>query len=184
MSAEVVLADLLARGIEPSLTADETGIVLPISSIDLATRQVILNCKPELIERIRESARVTSKLLVAAMQACDAHRDDQAARQVMRDDVLATPPELRVELLEHFTRTYGPVPQEHPQQPELTAPAIPEPSAWKPLHTAYQAHAQQCPACKSAGRGYGQRCTTGLSLWAIYTAAVLPAATTPKRRTR
>lgn len=184
MNAEAVLANLLARGIEPSLTADETSIVLPVPSIDPATRQAILNCKPELIERIRESTRITSKLLAAAMRACDVYGDDEAARQAMRADVLATPPELRAGLLEHFTRTYGPAPQEPEQPPAPATPATAKSSDWKPLHTAYMRHAQNCPTCQSAGRGYGQRCTTGLSLWATYTAAVQPAAAAPERRAR
>lgn len=117
MSAEAVLADLLARGIEPSLTDDETGIVLPVSSIDRATRQAILNCKPELIERIRESARVTSELLSAVMEVCDHYDDGPAAREQMRQDCLATPLHLRGDLLAHFLRTYGPTMRVRPQRP-------------------------------------------------------------------
>ncbi len=45
-------------------------------------------------------------LLAAAMRACDYWKDDDAARQAMRDDCLATPPHLRAELLAHFERHY------------------------------------------------------------------------------
>jgi len=184
MTAAAILAELLQCGIEPDLTLDETGIVVPAGKLTDAQRAAVLAHKPELIVRIRESARVTSKLLAAAMRACAIHGDDEAARQAMCADVLAMPPELRGELLEHFTRTYGPAPQEPAQPPVPAALATAESSDWKPLHDAYQAHAQQCPTCQSAGRGYGQRCTTGLSLWATYTAAVPPAAPVPGRKTR
>ena len=36
--------------------------------------------------------------------------------------------------------------------------------AWRERDRAYQAHHVQCPACISAGRGYGQRCPDGLAL--------------------
>ena len=45
------------------------------------------------------------------MRACDHHGDDEPARQQMRDEVLATPPHLRADLLDHFTRNY-PAPKE------------------------------------------------------------------------
>lgn len=43
-----------------------------------------------------------AELLEAAMRVCDAWDDGPDAREQMRQDVLATPPYLRVELLEHL----------------------------------------------------------------------------------
>lgn len=131
-----------------------------------------------------ENCISAEELLIAAMKACDHHGDGPAAREQMRQDCLATPPELRAELLEHFTCTYGPVPQERPQPVEHTAPASSDPADWKPLHAAYMTHVQGCPTCRSAGWGYGQRCATGLSLWVTYADAVPPRAPAPNWRTR
>ena len=41
---------------------------------------------------------------------------------------------------------------------------------WKTLDRAYLAHHVQCPQCIAAGRGYGQRCGTGATLWRSYEA--------------
>jgi hypothetical protein len=46
---------------------------------------------------------------------------------------------------------------------------------WKTLDRAYLAHHVQCPQCIAAGRGYGQRCGTGLALWREYDACPVPA---------
>lgn len=43
-----------------------------------------------------------------------------------------------------------------------------EPTDWRLLAKAYQAHANACPHCTAAGMGYGRRCTIGLALWARY----------------
>ena len=62
--------------------------------------------------------------------------------------------------------------------PPLPDPAqapepVPTPSGptWQELDRAYQAHHTQCPTCKCAGRGYGERCATGVQLWAAYSSA-------------
>ena len=45
---------------------------------------------------------------------------------------------------------------------------------WKTLDRAYLTHHAQCPQCIAAGRGYGQRCGTGATLWRNYQAAPYP----------
>ena len=45
---------------------------------------------------------------------------------------------------------------------------------WKTLDRAYLTHHAQCHQCRSAGRGYGQRCGTGATLWRSYEAAPTP----------
>ena len=45
---------------------------------------------------------------------------------------------------------------------------------WKTLDRAYLTHHAQCHQCRSAGRGYGQRCGTGAALWRSYEAAPTP----------
>lgn len=45
---------------------------------------------------------------------------------------------------------------------------------WKTLDRAYLAHHVQCPQCIAAGRGYGQRCGTGATLWRSYEAVPYP----------
>ncbi|AEB82849.1 hypothetical protein [Alicycliphilus denitrificans] len=107
MTAEAILADLLACGITPALTPDGAGIVVPAGRLTGEQRAAVRDHKPELIERIREAARLTEALLAATMRACDAHGDGEQAREQMRQDVLATPPHLRADLLDHFKQTYG-----------------------------------------------------------------------------
>ena len=55
----------------------------------------------------QESAELlTARLIAGAMRACNRWGDGPEARNNMREDVLATPPELRAELLQHFNETY------------------------------------------------------------------------------
>ena len=100
MTPETILADLLASGIEPSVTADKTGIVVPAGKLTEAQRAAVLGHKPALIECILESARVTQQLLEAAMRRCEQFNDSEKAQQDMRQQVLETPLHLRQDLLE------------------------------------------------------------------------------------
>ena len=102
MTPEAILADLIQCGIEPSVTPDKTGIVVPAGKLTEAQRAAVLGHKPALIECILESTRVTKQLLEAAMRRCDQFNDSEKARQDMRKQVLETPPHLRQDLLEHF----------------------------------------------------------------------------------
>ena len=102
MTPETILADLIQSGIDPSLTPDKTGIVVPAGKLTEAQRAAVLGHKPALIACILESARVTQQLLEAAMRRCDQFNDSEKARQDMRKQVLETPPHLRQDLLEHF----------------------------------------------------------------------------------
>lgn len=106
MTADAILADLLACGITPAVTPDGTGIEVPAGRLSAAQRAAVIGHKAELIERIRESSRLTAELLAAAMRACDAHGDGEQAREQMRQDVMGTPPHLRADLLEHFRQNY------------------------------------------------------------------------------
>ena len=109
MTPEAILADLIQCGIEPSVTPDKTGIVVPAGKLTEAQRAAVLGHKPALIACILESARVTSQLLEAAMRRCDQFNDSDKARQDMREQVLETPPHLRQDLLDHFMgRPTGP----------------------------------------------------------------------------
>ena len=110
MTPETILADLIQCGIEPSVTPDKTGIVVPAGKLTEAQRAAILGHKPALIACILESARVTAQLLEVAMRRCDQFNDSEKARQDMRKQVLETPPHLRQDLLEHFL---GKQPQAH-----------------------------------------------------------------------
>jgi|JI10StandDraft_1071094.scaffolds.fasta_scaffold1292107_2 hypothetical protein len=49
-----------------------------------------------------------AELIAAAMKACDFHKDSDAGREEMRRQVLEVPHELRVDLLEYFSNSYGP----------------------------------------------------------------------------
>ena len=105
MTPEAILADLILCGIEPSVTPDKTGIVVPAGKLTEAQRAAVLGHKPALIACILESARVTALLLEAAMRRCDQFNDGDKARQDMREQVLETPPHLRQALLEQFMQS-------------------------------------------------------------------------------
>lgn len=105
MTPETILADLLESGIEPGLTPDNTGIVVPAGKLSSAQRAAVLAHKPDLIACLLESSRITAQLLDAAMRRCDQFNDSEKTRQDMREQILETPPHLRQDLLEHFLRT-------------------------------------------------------------------------------
>ena len=65
---------------------------------------------------------------------------------------------------------------------ETPIPAANDPTMadWKTLDRAYLTHHAQCHQCRSAGRGYGQRCGTGAALWRSYEAAPTPFDKKPK----
>ncbi len=104
MTAQTVLADLLASGIEPGLTHDKTGIVVPAGRLTPDQRQAVLDHKKELIEYLVESSRLATRLMAAAMRRCDQFNDGEAAREAMRQDILATQMHLRQDLLDHFNQ--------------------------------------------------------------------------------
>jgi hypothetical protein len=102
MTAESVLADLLAHGIEPSVTPDGLGIAVPAGRLTAAQRSAVIAHKPELIARLIESSRITVELLRAAMRRCDEFNDNEVGRQAMREQCLELPPHLQADLLNHF----------------------------------------------------------------------------------
>ena len=101
MTPETILADLLASGIEPSVTPDQAGIVVPAGKLSPSQRAAVLAHKPDLIAHLLESSRITVQLLESAMRRCDRFNDSEKARQDMRKQVVETPPNLRQDLLEH-----------------------------------------------------------------------------------
>lgn len=107
MTPEAILADLIECGIEPSVTPDKTGIVVPAGKLTEAQRAAVLGHKPALIACILESARLTAQLLEAAMRRCDERPDSDKARQDMREEILGTPPHLRPDLLNYFLSDPG-----------------------------------------------------------------------------
>ena len=85
MTPETILADLLASGIEPSVTPDQTGIVVPAGKLSPSQRAAVLTHKPDLIAYLLESSRITMQLLEAAMRRCDQFNDSEKARIDMRE---------------------------------------------------------------------------------------------------
>jgi hypothetical protein len=107
MSAEAVLADLLACGIEPSLSPTGNGIEVPAGRLTAEQRRQVVAHKAELIDLLQQYARLTDALLIAAMRACDHWNDSPAAREQMRRECLATPRNQQRDLLKHFRSAYG-----------------------------------------------------------------------------
>ena len=84
--------------------------------------------------------------LVLTLHRCHGYEDARLPMGVIVD---AAPP------------TPAPAPAPEP------APAPPGPM-WQELGRAYLAHHNQCTTCQCAGRGYGQRCDSGMGLWMAY----------------
>ena len=103
MTPETILADLIQCGIEPSVTPDKTGIVVPAGKLTEAQRAAVLGHKPALIACILESARITTELLQNAMRAAAHWKDDP---DEWRRQCMEVPPHQRADLLEHLQRQY------------------------------------------------------------------------------
>ena len=105
MTPETILANLLESGIEPTVTPDQTGIVVPAGKLSHTQRAAVLAHKTDLIAYLLESSRVTAQLLAVAMRRCDQFNDSDKARHDMREQILETPAYLLPDLLEHFLGT-------------------------------------------------------------------------------
>ena len=103
MTPEAILADLIACGIEPDVTPDKTGIVVPAGKLTEAQRAAVLGHKPALIACILESARITAELIEAAMRAAAHWKDDP---EEWRRQCMEVPPHQRGDLLDHLQRQY------------------------------------------------------------------------------
>lgn len=64
--------------------------------------------------------------------------------------------------------TPPPAPPSPPPEPQA------DPSTWRELAAAYNAHHVNCVVCQAAGRGtrYGLRCGVGSSLWISYQTSI------------
>lgn len=78
----------------------------PVDCLTDDLRGLIRANKPALIGLLTDAHNTTAALIDAAMRACDDYGDGESARQQMRQDVEATPPHLRADLLDHFSQTY------------------------------------------------------------------------------
>lgn len=105
MTAATLLRDVLDAGLELRLDGDVLKLAGDANAVQ-AWAPRLRPFKAELIAWLLESSQLTHELLRAVMRCCDHHGDDAAARDQMRDDVLAMPPHLRADLLDHFDRTY------------------------------------------------------------------------------
>lgn len=103
MTPEAILSDLIECGIDPGVTPDKTGIVVPAGRLTDDQRAAVLGHKTELIACILESARVTSELLQAAMRAAAHWKDDP---EEWRRQCMEVPPHQRQDLLDHLQRQY------------------------------------------------------------------------------
>lgn len=103
MTPEAILADLIECGIEPGVTPDKTGIVVPAGRLTDAQRAAVVGHKPALIACILESARITTELLHTAMRAAAHWKDDPAD---WRQQCMEVPTHQRADLLEHLQRQY------------------------------------------------------------------------------
>lgn len=106
MTAQAILADLLACGIDLECTPDGRTLTVPAGTLTPTQRAQVLQHKPELIRLVQESSQLTADLMRAAMHACDRWKDSPAAREQMRRDVLGTPLHQRADLLQHLRSTY------------------------------------------------------------------------------
>jgi hypothetical protein len=82
-------------------------LVHPAERLTDGLRTSIREHKPALLDFLVEVTRQAADLIDAAMRVCDHHGDGEEARADMRADCLATPPHLRVDLLDHLTSITG-----------------------------------------------------------------------------
>jgi len=105
MTAQTLIRQASAAGVELRLIDGKvkaSGNAAALAELVPQLRQH----KPELIQFLQEAHVTTTALIKAAMRACDHHGDNAAAREQMRSECLATPADLRADLLAHFNETY------------------------------------------------------------------------------
>lgn len=107
MTPAAILDALRTQGFTVSLVDGIRLAVSPSSLLGNSQRELLRAHKAAIVQLLSDYERITAKLLKAAMLACDRLGDGDAARQQMRADCLATPEDLRADLLEHFNGTYG-----------------------------------------------------------------------------
>ena len=105
-----VIERLHAAGFELTLTVERQLRVAPASRLTPEQRALVLAHKPELVQFLLDAHATTTKLIDAAMRACDHFGDGRAARNEMRRQCLDTPIHVRADLIDHFNHTY---PQNH-----------------------------------------------------------------------
>lgn len=105
MEAAEIFRQLSAAGIRLELQGDQLS-ASPASRLTDNLRAVVRAHKPALIAYLAEAHVTTAELLTAAARACDRWGDSPEARAQMRQDIEATPPQLRADLLEHLQATY------------------------------------------------------------------------------
>jgi len=106
MLATDLINDLMRAGF--SLTLSGTQLVVsPASRLTDDQCSAIRSHKACLVQFLLDAQASTALLIAAAMKACDHHSDSVQARADMHQQCLDTPPYLRGDLLDHFTKTYG-----------------------------------------------------------------------------
>lgn len=102
MNPAAILASLWADGVSITLASDGVNLVAPAGRLTPSQREFIKANKPALIDFLVEASATTESVIAAAMKRCDEFNDSDADRRQMRQDVLALPPHLHEDLLEHF----------------------------------------------------------------------------------
>lgn len=82
-------------------------IVKPAERITPAVRTMLADAKAEVVTYLAACERITPALVEVAMRVCDLYNDSEQARADMRAAVLDTPLYMRIDLMHHFTQTYG-----------------------------------------------------------------------------
>jgi len=90
--AATAIATAMQQGRKESATQADSGEKLRVAFASTRNTQ----------QGALTAHRMAKELIAAAMKVCDRHGDNQAAREEMRRDVLATPPHLRQDLLDHL----------------------------------------------------------------------------------
>lgn len=102
MNPTTLLAELWADGVSITLAPDGTNLAAPAGRLTPAQREFIKANKPALIDFLVQARATTEAVIAAAMKRSDQFNDSAASREQMRLDVMAVPPHLQADLLEHF----------------------------------------------------------------------------------
>jgi TubC N-terminal docking domain len=108
MTPHAIFTDLWAAGVSLGLAPDGHNLTAPAGRLTPEQRALVLTRKPELVTFLQQARDTSAALIEAAMARCDQFGDDQAAREAMCTDCLATPPHLQADLLAYLNRVNKP----------------------------------------------------------------------------
>ena len=101
MNPHELLVALWAEGVTVRLAPGGKNLAAA-GRLTPGQRDLVIANKPSLIDFLASAHTTTVLLIQAAMRRCDQFNDGDEARQEMRQQCLELPPQLQLDLLQHF----------------------------------------------------------------------------------